>query len=76
MPSPGDLPDPGIKLSFPATLTLQEDSLPLSHWEANSMEVSQRNKVEERGSTYAKAGSSLRSPPEKKKKKTQSRTTM
>ena len=46
MPSPGDLPDPGIKLSFPATLALQEDSLPLSHWEANSMEVSQRNKVE------------------------------
>jgi len=27
-PSPGDLPDPGIKLSF---LTLQADSLPLSH---------------------------------------------
>ena len=27
-PSPGDLPDPGIKLTSPA---LQGDSLPLSH---------------------------------------------
>ena len=27
-PSPGDLPDPGIKPEFPA---LQENSLPLSH---------------------------------------------
>ena len=30
-PSPGDLPDPGIKLAFPA---LQTDSLPLSHQES------------------------------------------
>ena len=28
LPSPGDFPDPGIK---PRSLTLQEDSLPLSH---------------------------------------------
>ena len=30
-PSPGDLPDPGIKLISLASPTLQADSLPLSH---------------------------------------------
>ena len=30
-PSPGDLPDPGIK---PSSLALQADSLPLSHWQS------------------------------------------
>ena len=32
MTSPGDLPNPGIKLASPAALALQVDSLPLSHW--------------------------------------------
>ena len=31
-PSPGDLPDPGIKLVSPVAPALQADSLPLSHW--------------------------------------------
>ena len=31
-PPPGDLPDPGIKLMFPASPALQVDSLLLSHW--------------------------------------------
>ena len=31
-PTPGDLPDPGIEPVFPASLVLQADSLPLSHW--------------------------------------------
>jgi len=31
---PGDLPNPGIEAASPATLTLQVDSLPLSHQEA------------------------------------------
>ena len=31
-PSPGDLPDPGIKPEAPASPALQADSLPLSHW--------------------------------------------
>ena len=30
-PSPGDLPDPGIKLKSPVSPTLQTDSYPLSH---------------------------------------------
>ena len=30
-PPPGDLPDPGISLTSPASLALQTDSLPLSH---------------------------------------------
>ena len=30
-PPPGDLPDPGIELGFPANPVLQADSLPLSH---------------------------------------------
>jgi hypothetical protein len=30
-PSPGDIPDPGIKPVFPESLALQVDSLPLSH---------------------------------------------
>ena len=30
-PSPGDLPIPGVKPESPASLTLQTDSLPLSH---------------------------------------------
>ena len=30
-PSPGDLPDPGIKPVSPVSLALQADSLPLSH---------------------------------------------
>jgi len=33
-PPPGDLPDPGIEPSSPASPTLQADYLPLSHWEA------------------------------------------
>ena len=31
IPSPEDLPDPGIKLTTPVPLALQADSLPLSH---------------------------------------------
>ena len=31
-PSPGDLPDPGIKLAPPAAPTLQANSLWRSHW--------------------------------------------
>ena len=31
-PSPGDLPDPGIKLASPAAPTLQANSLWRSHW--------------------------------------------
>ena len=31
-PSPGDLPDPGTEPSSSTSPTLQEDSLPLSHW--------------------------------------------
>ena len=30
-PSPGDLPDPGIKLAAPEATAVQADSLPLSH---------------------------------------------
>ena len=30
-PTPGDLPDPGIKLTSPVSLALKADSLPLSH---------------------------------------------
>ena len=30
-PSPGDLPNPGIKLESPVAPVLQADSLPLSH---------------------------------------------
>ena len=33
-PSPGDLPDPGIKHTSLVFPTLLADSLPLSHWEA------------------------------------------
>ena len=33
-PSPGDLPDPGIKPISLASLHWQGDSLPLRHWEA------------------------------------------
>ena len=32
-PSPGDLPNPGIKLGFPA---LQADSLPSNYWKNHS----------------------------------------
>ena len=32
-PSPGALPDPGVKLMPPAAPALQVDSLQLSHWE-------------------------------------------
>ena len=38
-PSPGDLPDPGIKLVSPAAPALQVDSLPLSHWESPSIHL-------------------------------------
>jgi len=31
-PSPGELPDPEIKLASPAVLALWMDSLPLSQW--------------------------------------------
>ena len=31
-PSPGDFADPGIKHVLPEIPSLQEDSLPLSHW--------------------------------------------
>ena len=35
-PSPGDFPDPGIKLASPAVVpVVQADSLLLSHWEAS-----------------------------------------
>ena len=33
-PPPGDLPDPRVKLMSPASLALQVDSLPLSHWQS------------------------------------------
>ena len=32
LPPPGDLPNPGIKPTFPVAPALQVDSLPLSHW--------------------------------------------
>ena len=32
-PPPGDLPNPGIEPVPPVPPALQEDSLPLSHWE-------------------------------------------
>ena len=32
LPSPGDLPDPGIELAAPESPELQAESLPLSHW--------------------------------------------
>ena len=31
-PPPGDLPDPGMKSGFPASLALQANSLPLELW--------------------------------------------
>ena len=31
LPTPGDLPNPGIEPTYPAFPTLQADSLPLSH---------------------------------------------
>ena len=31
-PPPEDLPNPGIEPKSPASLALQADSLPLSHW--------------------------------------------
>ena len=31
-PPPGDLPNPGIESTSPASPALQADSLPLSHW--------------------------------------------
>ena len=34
-PPPGDLPDPGIKLTSPASPPLQVDFLPLSHLKAH-----------------------------------------
>ena len=34
IPSPGDLPNPGIKPRSPSAPALQADSLPLSHWVA------------------------------------------
>ena len=34
-PSPGDLPDPGIKPESPVSPALQVGSLPLSHWESH-----------------------------------------
>ena len=34
VPSPGDLPDPGMEFAFPESLALQADSLPLSHQES------------------------------------------
>ena len=36
-PPPGDLPYPGIKPMSPASLALQVDSLPLSHWGAGML---------------------------------------
>ena len=56
-PSPGDLFNPGIE---PRSPVLQADSLLLGA----SVRRSARGKGhEEGGSAYAKAGSSLRSPP-------------
>ena len=34
-PSPGNLPDPGIKPESPVSPALQVGSLPLSHWESH-----------------------------------------
>ena len=36
-PPLGDLPNPGIEPAFPASLALQADSLPLSHWETHAV---------------------------------------
>ena len=36
-PSPGDLPNPGVKPASPAFPALQVASLPLSHWESPKM---------------------------------------
>ena len=36
---PGDLPDPGIEPTSPVSLTLQADSLPLSHLGSPEMEA-------------------------------------
>ena len=38
-PSPEDLPDPGIKPTFPESPALQPDSLPLSHQGAEEMDT-------------------------------------
>ena len=44
MPSPGDLPDPGIEPETPAAPALKADSLPLSH--QGSLDTTyQRSKV-------------------------------
>ena len=34
VPTPGDLPDPGMEFASPESLALQADSLPLSHQES------------------------------------------
>ena len=44
IPSPGDLPDPGIKPETPAAPALQADSLPLSH-QGSPNTIYQRAKV-------------------------------
>ena len=44
MPSPGDLPDPGIEPETPAAPALQADSLPLSH-QGSPNTIYQRAKV-------------------------------
>ena len=36
VPSPGDLPDPGIKPTSPVSLALQVDSLPHTTWQTLS----------------------------------------
>ena len=47
-PSPGDLPDPGIKL---ASLTLQVDSLPLRHLGSSQRDIKMIiHKLENKGS--------------------------
>ena len=38
-PPPGDLPDPGTEHASPASLALQAESLPLSHWGSPSFQM-------------------------------------
>ena len=59
LPSPGDLPDPGIKPMSPVSPALQAHSSPLSHWgikmsqqlTQNNMHISQKNSVERKNPT-------------------------
>ena len=43
IPSPGDLPDPGIKPMFPCLLHWRWILYPLSHWNKLSLEINSQN---------------------------------